>query len=279
MNRVVEFYELNHSLILLIILIVFGLYVFAIKHRIRNIVKVNGINEKNEDRIEIFDNKIDSHSIVKLKFILTGEVVTCDFARNKSNKYKKPSRNIERIYFDNPLVDALFGKEPGDIIKFKENDKVENDIYVEVVNVNNEFFTDEELEFFNNNNEDNLSSAMNIDEFGKKIERGANCDSLEMLVELLKNWLKTNEDTIGDINNFQRNTKWIELNLNGNNYFINADSTRHGIEVFVKNYENNHPCIVVSNSNQIFNKVTNDSRGAAIKGLYFYSSNEGQRKL
>ena len=187
MRRVVEFYELNHSLILLIVLIVFGLYVFVIKHRIRNIVRVNGINEEIEDSIGIIDNKIDTHSIVKLKFILTGEVITCDFARNKSKIYKKPFQNIKRIYFNNPLFDALLGKEPGDIIKFKENDKVENEIYVEVLNVNNDFFTDKELEFFKNNDA-NLSSPMNIDEFGKKIEIGANCDSLELLVELLKNF-------------------------------------------------------------------------------------------
>ena len=117
MNRIAEFYESNHLLVLLVVLFIFGIYVLSTKNRIRNIVTMKSENEDKEDKIEIFDLKIETYSIVKLKYILTGEVVTCDFAKNKSNKYKKPSRNIKRIYIDNPLAVALFDKETGDIIK------------------------------------------------------------------------------------------------------------------------------------------------------------------
>jgi hypothetical protein len=191
------------------------------KNKVRNIVTMDSNNEENQ---EIFDIKIETYSIVKLKYILTGEIITCDFAKNKSNIYKKPSRNIRRIYFDNPLVVALFGKEAGDIIKYKENEIDDKDIYVEVININNTFFTDEEIAMYGNN-DSNLNENNYINEFGISIKRDINLNTLEMLIELLKNWLKTNELTIGDIINFRGNTKWITLNINGNGYYINADTT------------------------------------------------------
>ena len=305
MNRIAEFYESNHLTVLLIVVIVFVLYILSIKNR--NIVTMNIENEDIKDKIQIFDRKIETYSIVKLKYILTGEVVTCDFAKNKYNKYKKPSRNIKRIYFDNPLAVALFDKEAGDIIKYKENELDEKDIYVEVLNVNNNFFTDEELEVFTRNNSEiinglenlnyevkptnkpeamkpnffeynstrlsfkkatidamddndiliiNVMGAQNPDNNGRfkmtknqiyqtfdnvinsvaynrdgnfnyhktpdkaqqfrvvamPIVLGTICNSKNNLITLLKNWLETNENTIGDLDIYQKKHKMDLLN-------------------------------------------------------------------
>jgi len=320
MNRIVDFYESNHLTVLAIVVIVLGFYILSIKNRIRNIDKMNSKNEDNEDNFEILDRKIESHSIVTLKYILSGKVVTCDFTENKSKKYIIPRPNIKRIYFDNPLAVALFDKETGEIIKYKENEIDEKDIYVEVLKVNNTFFTDEEREFFTKDNPEKTNGLENLNEelrltkklkvmepqifeytskrltFRKAIidemqdndiliinvieaknpdnngrfkmtkkqinntfdnvissvayNRDGNfnyhktpnkaqqftdvampivkdtiCNSKEELIKLLKNWLQTNENTIGDIDNYPNNIKWIFLNLNNNNYFINAYTT------------------------------------------------------
>ncbi len=276
MNRIVDFYESNHLFILIIVIIAFCFYIFSMKNKVRSIVTMDSNNEENQ---EIFDIKIETYSIVKLKYILTGEVITCDFARNKSNIYKKPSRNIKRIYFDNPLAVAIFGKEAGDIIKYKENEIDDKDIYVEVINVNNTFFTEEEIAMYGNN-DIKLQQDNELEEFRVPIINGTIINSKDNLIKLLNIWLeKTVEMTIGDIDNFPKYTKWISLNLNGNIYFINSDSSREGIKVFVKNHENNNSWKIILNRDSIFNKVSNDAAGKPIKGLYFYSEVIGQREI
>jgi len=171
MNRIVDFYESNHLTVLAIVVIVLGFYILSIKNRIRNIDKMNSKNEDNEDNFEILDRKIESHSIVTLKYILTGKVVTCDFTENKSKKYIIPRPNIKRIYFDNPLAVALFDKETGDIIKYKENEIDEKDIYVEVLKVNNTLFTEEEIEFFTKDNSEKTNGLENLTEEEKSTNK------------------------------------------------------------------------------------------------------------
>ncbi len=105
------------------------------------------------------------------------------------------------------------------------------------------------------------------------------CNSKDQLITLLKNWLKTNEPTIGNGKNKTGNTKWIFLILNENNYYINADSKREGILNFVNNHENNYPWVVIANNRGVYKKVSNDVNGKSIKGLYFYSETIGKREI
>ncbi len=105
------------------------------------------------------------------------------------------------------------------------------------------------------------------------------CNSKDQLVILLKEWLKTNEPTIGNGVNKTGNTIWIDLNLNGSKYYINGDSTRDGILNLVKNHENNYPWVVIANNRGVYKKVSNDANGNAIKGLYFYSVIFGKREI
>lgn len=278
MNRIADFYESNHLLVLIVLIVFLLLYILSIKNSNRNIVTMNRENEYKEYEEEELDQKIKTYSIVKLKYILTGEVITCDFAKNKSNKYKKPFINIKRIYFDNPLAVALFDKEMGDIIKYKNNEFDENYFYVEILNVNNSLSTDEERAMYENN-DIKLNKDYELEEVGIPIINGTICNSKDDLIKLLKNWLETNENTIGDLDNFPRNTRWVELNLNGNNYFINADTRREGVLDFINNHENKYPWRVILNNRNSYNKVSNDENGNAIPYLYFYSEVIGQREI
>lgn len=105
------------------------------------------------------------------------------------------------------------------------------------------------------------------------------CNSNDDLIKLLKIWLETNEQTIGNGENNVGNEKWIFLTVFGNKYFINADTTREGVEIFVNNHEENFPWRVITNNRGKYKKVSNDENGYPIPGLYFYSSKEGKREL
>lgn len=111
------------------------------------------------------------------------------------------------------------------------------------------------------------------------IEKKTKCYSKDQLILLLENWLKTNEQTIGNGKSKTGNTKWIILYLNNREYFINADTTREGIMNFVKNHEKKYPWVVIANNRKVYKKVSNDINGNAIKGLYFYSKTIGEREF
>jgi hypothetical protein len=111
------------------------------------------------------------------------------------------------------------------------------------------------------------------------IEKGTICHSKDQLIMLLKNWLQSNEPTIGNGKNKTGNTKWIFLYLNDKEYYINGDTTREGIMNFVKNHEKNYPWVVIANNRNVYKKVSNEINENAIKGLYFYSNTIGEREF
>ncbi len=105
------------------------------------------------------------------------------------------------------------------------------------------------------------------------------CNSKGDLIKLLKIWLETDEQTIANGKNTVGTENWISLTVSGNNYYLNADTTREGVEIFVNNHEDNFPWKVITNNRGVFKKVTNDVNGNRIPGLYFYSSQEGEREI
>ncbi len=143
MNRIVDFYESNHLLILMILIVVFALYIKSIKKNNHFSKTENIIEDENDD----FDKLIKTGSEVKLNYILTGEIITLVISQNQSKKYKNKSE-IRRLYFKSTLAEALNDKKAGDIIKFKVDELKEEYTYVEILDVNNEIFTKEEIESF-----------------------------------------------------------------------------------------------------------------------------------
>lgn len=89
---------------------------------------------------------------------------------------------------------------------------------------------------------------------------------------LLKYWLKlSRQDTIGDIEGGQqKNTPLIKLSVGSSSYYINADTTRAGVQEFLKNRE--HSWSVISSNRGNKNKVTNDPGSMDIKGFYMYKN-------
>ena len=93
--------------------------------------------------------------------------------------------------------------------------------------------------------------------------------SKEDLYLLLKWWLKlSKKNTIGNIDNIRNNQKLILIQIGTNSYYINADTTRTGVEEFLKNKDRNWKIIKSNRGN--FNKITNSDK--EIPGFYIYKA-------
>ena len=123
MNGIGEFYQSNHLSVLITVVILFGIYILKLKTKILDYISKQ--DEYNNKKIRI-------GSIVKLKYILTGEVVTLQISEYQSGVIENQSK-IRRINSKMPLAVSLLDKEVGDIVKFKVNISDENEVYVEVL--------------------------------------------------------------------------------------------------------------------------------------------------
>ena len=91
--------------------------------------------------------------------------------------------------------------------------------------------------------------------------------SKEDLYLLLKWWLKlSKKNTIGNIDNIRNNQKLILIQIGAKSYYINADTTRAGVEEFLKNKDRNWKIIKSKRGN--LNKITNSDQD--IPGFYMY---------
>ena len=263
MNRVVELYEANHLMVLIIVFIGFIIYVSSMKNKFHKSLFVQNeveVVDENEDEIGASAPRIYIGIRVFIKYILTDEIVEieiCDTQNRREN-------NVVFVNHHMPLATSLLNKEVGDIIKFKKNTTDKNYIYVEVHQIG-DYGNEEEIH--------NPVEENNI--LANSINRDTKCNSKNELINILRNWLRTNEETIG----VGRGIRWIDLNINGSVYFLNSDSTRFGIERFISDFENNNQWKVIVNNRGIYNKVTNDINGLPITGLYFYADIHGERKI
>ena len=84
---------------------------------------------------------------------------------------------------------------------------------------------------------------------------------------LLKWWLKlSRKNTIGNLDKIRNIQKLILIQIGTNSYYINADTTRTGVEEFLKNKDRNWKKIKSKRGN--LNKITNSAKD--IPGFYMY---------
>ena len=112
------------------------------------------------------------------------------------------------------------------------------------------------------------------------IKKGTRCNSKDELIELLERWLEDPKNiTIGDLDNYPKNTEWLYLDIDNQSCFFNADTRRDGIKNLVKNHKNNNIWKVIKNSHGKLNKVSNEINFKAIPYLYLYTKNIGDREI
>lgn len=154
MNGIIKFYELNHLLILTIITIVTLLIMIKKNQQIRELLSKVGemkvkINDFEAIKIEKISKTIITGSLVRLKYVLTGEIINILISENENLKFKINSEII-RINVKTPLSIALLDKQEGNTIKFKKSLSDEQEVYVVVLDVNNGFNSDTETVIIEN---------------------------------------------------------------------------------------------------------------------------------
>jgi len=106
-------------------------------------------------------------------------------------------------------------------------------------------------------------------QFINKMNSSTYLKSKDELYSILNWWNKlSRSDTIGDLGQMNANTPLIIIKIGSSSYYINADTNKTGVEVFLKNKLN--PWKLISNRDTKKNKITNDSNNNPIEGFYMY---------
>ena len=176
MNRIVEFYESYHFYVLALVIIATLIIIIGKNRQIKELLsKVDELKvklskskvkiaEEEIIRIEKIIKSIKVGSLVKLKYVLTGEIITIVISEYQSGVIENQTE-IKRINAKMPLAVSLLNKEVGDIVKFKLNNSDEKEVYLEVLNVGveNKLATKEVVVERDNKNLKNESKAQNDD--------------------------------------------------------------------------------------------------------------------
>jgi hypothetical protein len=161
MNRVVELYEANHLMVLVIVFIGFIIYISAMKNKFHKSLFVqNEVDDEdeNEDEIGASAPRIYMGSRVIIKYILTDDIVEIEICDTQN----RIENNVVFVNHHMPLATSLLNKEVGDIIKFKKNTKDKNFIYVEVLQIG-DYVTEEEIP------ESQVEDEMNLNTENKSV--------------------------------------------------------------------------------------------------------------
>ena len=130
MNRVVELYEANHLMVLVIVFIGFIIYISAIKNKINYQNQVE-VEEENEDEIDAIEPRIYVGSKLRIKYILTDEEVEIHIYEGHNMVFGE----VKHINNQMPLAVSLLGKKVGDIVKFKKTVSDKKYLYVEIIDI------------------------------------------------------------------------------------------------------------------------------------------------
>lgn len=171
MNRIGEFYESNHLLILTIIIVVTLIITINKNQKIKKLISKVGemkvkITEFEVIKIKTISKTITTGSLVRLKYVLTGEIINILISENENLKFNINSEII-RINVKTPLALALLGKQEGNTIKFKKSLSDEQEVYVVILDVNNGFNSDTETAIIENNELEIIMVSENIE---KKVQ-------------------------------------------------------------------------------------------------------------
>lgn len=106
----------------------------------------------------------------------------------------------------------------------------------------------------------------------EKMDREYPLTSKFQLIILLKQWLETSGNTIGEMHGRNSNPEpWLWVKIENHLYQINADSKRAGVQEFLNNETNKHSWLIIPTENSgNLTKVTNDINRNPIPYFYMY---------
>jgi len=214
MFSIAEFYESNHLLIL-IFLIVFTILIIykknqKIKELIINVAEMNfKIAEFEAIRTNQISKTIKLGSLVRLKYVLTGEIINISISENENIKFKN-NTDIIRINFKSPLAIALLGKQEGDKIKFKKNLLDEVEVYVMILDVNNGFNSNTENVIFENND---LETIIDLEYIENNVQPSKNNETKKFNINLNQDMKSIHKEIIFSYLVLGWSHRKIEINI------------------------------------------------------------------
>ena len=214
MNRIVDFYESNHLSIFAFFIIVAIVVIYNKNNKIKELISQVGkmkfkISDFETIKFERISKTIKIGSLVRLKYVLTGEIRNIIISENENNKLKNNS-DIIRINYKSPLGIALMNMQESDIIKFKKSQLDEEEIYVVILDVNNGFDTNTEIVIIENNDFETQKNSENIEKTVMNSKENIKQDHLNR-EELFLSYFILDENWFGQ-------NKSITVTFNEGNY-------------------------------------------------------------
>jgi len=115
-----------------------------------------------------------------------------------------------------------------------------------------------------------LATYLSIDQnYIKPLTKSRAIESKDEFYRVLSWWAKLSKsETIGDLSKMNKNTPLIRLKFGSSFYFINADTKKNGVRVFLSNKNDNWH--LIPNEDGKLNKITNRLNKSSIEGFYMY---------
>lgn len=214
MNRIAEFYESNHLLIFTFLIVVTILTIYNKNQQIKKLIskaaemKVK-ITEFEAIRIKQISKTIKLGSLVRLKYVLTGEIINILISENENIKFKNNS-DIIRINIKTPLAIALLDMQEGDTIKFKKNLLDEVEVYVVILDVNNGFNSNTENVILENND---LERIIDSEYLEKNVEPSKNNETKKPNINLNQDMKNIHKEIIFSYLVLGWSHRKIEINI------------------------------------------------------------------
>ena len=104
-----------------------------------------------------------------------------------------------------------------------------------------------------------------------KIEKNNPLKSKSHLNILLRAWLETpNVFSLGNLEEKKGIEPLIWISIGSKSYYINSDSNKEGVKLYLKNEEKKNKWINIKTKSGNNTKITNNIDGSPIKGFYMY---------
>lgn len=223
MNRIVDFYESNHLMIFAFFIIVAIVVIYNKNNKIKELISQVGkmkfkISEFETIKFERISKTIKIGSLVRLKYVLTGEIRNIIISENENNKLKNNS-DIIKINYKSPLGMALMNMQESDIIKFKISQLDEVEIYVVILDVNNGFNTNTEIVIIENND---LETNIESEYLNDNVEPSINNEIMKPNLNLNQDMKKLHKEIIYSYLVLGWSHRKIEINI------LNIESPERG---------------------------------------------------
>jgi hypothetical protein len=148
-------------------------------------------------------------SLIRLKYVLTGEIINILISENENLHFKNNS-DVNRINIKTPLAIALLNRQEGDTIKFKKNLLDDVEVFVLILDVNNGFNSNTENVILENND---LETIIDSEYLKNNIEPSKNNETKKLNINLNQDMKNIHKEIIYSYLVLGWSHREIEINI------------------------------------------------------------------